>query len=88
MIISEISCFHCFDENDVNVSLRNAAGTMITSRALGTVKFKAADDRGDFWIIPLDRVPHVPSPTSSLYGMWLRSQNLEKLLRSDAPPLM
>lgn len=64
--MSEISLFHSSVESDANVSFSTVAGTMITSRAVGTVKFKAADDGGDFRTITLDHVYLVPQQQHNL----------------------
>lgn len=51
-----ISRFHSFYEHTARVSFITAARTVMTSRAVGAVKFKAKDDRGDFGIITIDNV--------------------------------
>lgn len=51
--VSEISLFHSFDEAALNVSFGEIVGTMITSRVVGSVNFKALDYHGDFRSIAL-----------------------------------
>lgn len=49
--MSELSMFHSVDEAAPNVSFNTTVGTTISSRDVGTVKFKVLDYRGDFRII-------------------------------------
>lgn len=62
--MSDISLFHSCDEQASDVSFNTDAGTTITSRAVGTVKFKAVDAHGDIRTFTLN-VPYAPTTTQS-----------------------
>lgn len=55
----EISLFHGFDAGASNESFSIAASPNITSRVVGTVKFKARDTGGSQRLITLENVDHV-----------------------------
>lgn len=53
--MSDVSLFQSFDEGAANLAFCTAAGTISTSRAMGTVKFKAFDRRGEHRVLELYR---------------------------------
>lgn len=58
--MSDTSVIQSFDESAANMSFSKAAGTIITSPAVGAGNLKAVDECGDQRVIELTNTSYVP----------------------------